>query len=370
MKLLVGYLIDGRRSGIDKYLLNVLDCAHREGVRLDFLTNRVEPELKERLDRFGSELYEIPTLKTPLAQYRAVRRILELGNYDGAYFNISEPLNLIGTLAAHRCGLPVKVHSHNSAPGSENPVMRAVRRFISFLCRPVLNSCADVRLACSVLAARWLFGAKADDAEILYNPVDEERFAFRPAVRERVRAEMGVSDKLVVCHVGNFLYAKNQSFLLDIFAEMAARRPDAVLWLVGTGPDEPALRDKVSALGLDASVCFLGVRDDVHELLQATDVFVFPSRNEGLPIAALEAQFSGVPCLMSTAVTDETRIAANAAALRLAQSASDWAEKALAMADSPRAGAQIPAELRTRFSSAHQREQLRGLLLENWRRTR
>ncbi len=369
MKLLVGYLIDGRHSGIDKYLLSLLEQAAREGVRMDFLTNKIDPELKERLDLFGSELYEIPTLKTPFSQYKAVRRIVELGNYDGAYFNISEPLNMIGLLAAHRCGLTVKVHSHNSAPGSENAVMRFVRSCICLICRPIVNSCADLRLACSGKAAKWLFGSRAKDTQIIYNPVDEDRFAFAPYVRERVREEMGLAEATVVCHVGNLLYAKNQSFLLDVFAKIAENCNHAELLLVGSGPDEQMLRDKTAALGLEDKVRFLGVRSDIDELYQAADVFVFPSRNEGLPIAALEAQFSGLPCLISTEITGEALIAANAAQMSLREPASEWAQKAIDMSNEPRGAAQIPAELSNRFSRSHQDGMLRNLLLDDWRKT-
>lgn len=369
MKLLVGYLIDGRHSGIDKYLLNLTEQAVREGVRMDFLTNAIDPELKESLDLIGSQLYEIPTLKTPLAQYKAIRRIVELGNYDGAYFNISEPLNMIGLLAAHNCSLPVKVHSHNSASGSENAFARFVRGCINFVCRPVVNRSADVRLACSGKAAKWLFGNRAGETKIIYNPVDEDRFAFNPELRARVREELGLSDSTVILHVGNMLYAKNQSFLLDIFAKMAEIQDNAVLLLVGSGPDEQMLKEKTALLGLEDKVRFLGVRTDVDELYQAADVFVFPSRNEGLPIAALEAQFSGLPCLMSTEITSETLLAPNAAQMRLREPASEWAQKVLDMANQPRCAGQIPAELRNRFSRVHQDEMLRELLLQDWRKT-
>ena len=349
MKLLVGYLIDGRHSGIDKYLLRVLPYLHQEGVRTDFLTNTIDGELKERLDREGSELFEIPSLKTPLAQYRAIRRILERGNYDGAYFNISEPLNLIGALAAHACGVRVTVHSHNSAPGGSSAVKQLVRRVISCLCRPLLNACTDVRLSCSRTAARWLYGSKAEDATVLYNPVDSDRFAFQPEIRARAREELGLSDELVLGHVGNLIPAKNQSFLLDLTAEMKRAGHRVLLLLVGEGPDEAMLREKARALGLEQEVRFLGVRSDVDRLIQAMDVFVFPSRNEGFPIALLEAQFSGLPCVYSDVIDREAAIAPNAVSLSLKASLSEWEERVADLAKEPRGGAQIPPQQAERF---------------------
>ena len=362
MKLLVGTLIDGRHSGIDAYLLDVLGIARREGVHMDFLTNEIDPELKERLDKQGSMLYQTPSLKAPLAQYRAVRRLLEQGNYDAAYFNVSEPLNCVGALAAHKCGLPVIVHSHNSAVGGGSAPVRALRRLICFFCRPVLNACADTRLACSATAARWLFGRKATEATLIWNPVDAARFAFDPAVRRQVREELVLGDGLVLGHVGNFFYAKNQRFLLDLTARLAADGHPATLLLVGTGPDESALRARAHTLGIDGCVRFLGIRSDVERLLCAMDVFIFPSVNEGLPLALLEAQFSGLPCLFGDGIDPGVRLADTAVPLSLKAPLSTWEERVLAAAAIPRGPAAIPTEKAAPFRPEHREEALKALL--------
>ena len=362
MKLLAGTLIDGRHSGIDVYLLDVLDLARREGVQMDFLTNAVDPALQERLAAVGSALYETPSLKAPVAQYRAIRRLLASGGYDAAYFNISEPLNCVGALAAHKSGLPVIVHAHNAAPGGSSAPVRALRRAVSALCRPLLNACADVSLSCSHTAARWLFGKQADRATVIYNPVDADRFAFRPEVRRQVREALGLEYALVLGHVGNLLYAKNQRFLLDLTARLADDGHPVALLLIGTGPDEAALREQARALGVEERVHFLGVREDVDRLLCAMDAFVFPSHNEGLPVALLEAQCSGVPCLFSDVIDPEVRIADNACALSLRAPLSEWVAQTLSLAQRPRAAAVIPAEKADLFRPARREEALRNAL--------
>ena len=344
MKILVGTLIDGRHSGIDIYLLDVLAIARRQGVTMDFLTNAIDPALQERLAEQGSRLFETPSLKTPVAQYRAVRRLLDEGQYDAAYFNISEPLNLAGALAAHKSGVRVILHSHNAAPGGASAPVRAARRRICAMCRPFLNAAADERLACSHAAARWLYGRKAADATLVYNAVDTDRFAFDPAARAAMREELALGDELVLGHVGNLLYAKNQSFLLDLVADLAAHGHPATLLLIGTGPDEAMLREKARALAIEKSVRFLGVRGDVDRLLSAMDAFVFPSHNEGLPIALLEAQCAGLPCLFSDTIDPEVCLADNARSLSLRAPLSDWEATLLALTSSPRAAASIPAE--------------------------
>ena len=362
MKLLVGTLTDGRCSGVDAYLLDVLGFARREGVRMDFLTNRIDPELQERLGKQGSVLYQTPSLKAPVAQYRAIRRLVEQGNYDAAYFNVSEPLNCVGALVAHRCGLPTAVHAHSSSVGGGSAPVRALRRLLSLVCRPVLNACAGTKLACSATAARWLFGRRAKDAALLYNPVDAERYAFDPAVRRQVREELALGDEVVLGHVGSFVYAKNQGFLLDLTARLTADGHPVTLLFAGSGPDEPALRERARALGIEERVRFLGARADVERLLCAMDVFVFPSRYEGLPLALLEAQFSGLPCLFSDGIDPAVCLADTAVALSLKAPLSAWEEGVLTAAQAPRGPAAIPAEKAAPFRPEQRERMLRTLL--------
>ena len=359
MKILVGYIIDGRGGGIDKYLLNLLQVAEDEDVQLDFLTNHIDGELAKRLEKSGCGRFEVPRLTHPLAHYKAVRHLLDSGEYAAAYFNISEPLNMFGALAAHKSGVYTMVHSHNSASPGSSRLKRSVRTAINALCRPMLNASADKRLACSHVAADWLFGSKSRDCTVIYNAVDSERFSFNPKVRSEMRAELGLADEqIAVCQVGNLIQSqKNQSFMLDVILGMKAASDNAVLFLIGDGPDRGALEEKARQLNLGESVRFLGLRDDINRLLQAMDVFVMPSFHEGLPIAAIEAQFSGLPAVISDSVSSEALIADNAFTLPLDLGAVEWA-KAVAEAAEPRRAAHISDAGIKNYSLANQRRQL------------
>ncbi len=358
LKILVGYLIDGRHSGIDKYLLNLLEVAYANGVCLDFLTNEIDPELKQHLDKFGSELIQIPTLKSPFSQYKVIRQILAEGSYDRAYFNISEPFNMIGALAAKRSRVPVYVHSHSCAIAATSTSGKVVRSIASAVCRPVMNMCAARRFACSDKAAEWLFGSKADSAEIIYNAIDASRFEFNAQVRDEVRKELGIEGKTVVGHIGNIQYPKNQIFLVETFAEFAKLEEDSVLLIIGTGPDEDAVRQRVDELSITDNVRFLGIRSDVERLVQAMDIFVFPSLYEGLGIVLIEAQFSGLPCVASDSISRMAVIAQNTQMLDLSLGAKEWARVALAAAKQERRAAEISDENVKKFDLSAQREQL------------
>ena len=120
-----------------------------------------------------------------------------------------------------------------------------------------------------------------------------------------IRNELNLGEQLVIGHVGRFNPQKNHSFLLEIFSALLKKEPSAVLLLVGGGEDLPKIQAKAQTLGIAENIRFLGVRSDVADLMQAMDVFVFPSLYEGLPVTMVEAQASGLPCLISDKVPEE-----------------------------------------------------------------
>jgi glycosyltransferase involved in cell wall biosynthesis len=170
-----------------------------------------------------------------------------------------------------------------------------VRRVYREAMRFGIRHCATHALACSAEAQEFLGCA----AEWLPYGVDLQPFA---APRELPRrADLGIpADALVVGHVGRLAEQKNQSFLLEAFAQAAAREARLHLAIAGEGPLEGALRERTRAWTCRERIHFLGRRDDIPALLiGAFDCFAMPSLHEGLPVALLEAQAAGLPCLIS-----------------------------------------------------------------------
>ena len=153
-----------------------------------------------------------------------------------------------------------------------------------------------------------------------------------------VRAKWGAAPgSLVVGQVGAFLPAKNHTFTLEVFAQVQRHRTDAILVLVGDGPERPAIRQRVDALGLTQSVRFLGRRTDVAAVMAGMDLLVMPSLHEGFGLVALEAQASGLPCLLSDAIPPEVVVSSTCRQLPLAAPAQAWAEQLVASAGVDRA---------------------------------
>ncbi|MGN0522543.1 MAG: glycosyltransferase [Eubacterium sp.] len=186
----------------------------------------------------------------------------------------------------------------------------------------------DVQLACGTQAGRFWY--KNDKSfTVLPNAVDCDAFRFNASIREKKRDEMGLSDCFAVGHLGRVSPPqKNHPFLIEIFAQIKKERENAVLLLAGA-EETPELAELSKRLGVYDSVRFLGSRTDIKELLQAFDVFIFPSFWEGLPVSVVEAQAAGLPVLMSDSITDEVCVTDNIHALSLDTSAEQWAKRRL-----------------------------------------
>ncbi len=357
-KILVGYILDGKHSGIDKYLLSFARVAHQEDVVLTLLTDEVTEPLASDLAAMGHGLVAVPSLKHPLRQYRAIKALLADGSYDGVYFNISEAFNCIGILAAKRLRIPVRMaHSHGSGVDRANPMVRLARTVLSKAFRPVLSRAATKRYACSQVAGQWMFNQRY---EIIYNAIDKSRFDYDPAVRKSTRESLGLVEEKIFIHVGNFCYVKNHSFLMEVMAAIVRRDPETVLLAVGTGADFEAVQAYAAALGIADHVRFLGVRTDVPALLCAADGLIFPSRFEGLSVTCIEAQLSGLPCLLSDGLSPETQIVAPVTFMPVGDP-EKWAECALQMIGRRRS-AEVREEELQKYDIANQQQQLKAVL--------
>lgn len=310
-KILIGYIIDGKKSGIDKYLLNMLTAIEGKGYQIDFLTNRIDEGLQKQLAQYGCRLYEIPTLKHPVQQVKQIKKILKDNAYEVAYFNISEAFNCTGLFASYLAKTPKRIlHSHSSGADSVSKI-RFVKIALHKIAKQLLPFWANAFVTCSDKAAEWMFPKrvlKSGKVQLILNGVYAEKFAFSPEKRKEVREQMQWQDKKILMHVGSFFYVKNHPFLIQIMESLKEQKKDYCLVLVGDGPLRADTEALVREKQLDAYVEFLGLRSDVADLIQACDVFLLPSHFEGLPLTAVEAQTSGTPCVLSANITKDAKL--------------------------------------------------------------
>lgn len=288
----------------------------------------------EKFTESGARVFHLPNRRHLLSYMRSFRRVLlQSGPYDVVHSHYHFFSGYV-LLAAQMARVPIRIAHAETVSDRPIAALPLRERMFARLGRKLLGWCATARLACSYQAGDALFGRGWTSqshipAIVLPGGLNIEEFQDNTA-RSVVRQEIGLStEKFVVGHVGNFVTAKNHMFLLEIFRQIFSHRPGAVLLLVGDGELRPSIMEKARQLGLSNYVQPLGFRRDVHRLLRAMDVFVFPSLWEGLPIAVLEAQLAGLPVVTSEAVPVEAFVSPSFRRISLGASAQQWADAVL-----------------------------------------
>lgn len=327
------------RGGVETWLMHVLRRLDRQQVRMDFLVHTETPRaFDEEIVARGARLLRCP-LPAPLWRYAtSLRSVLRrTGPFDVVHSHVHHFSGCV-LAVARLAGVPVRVaHSHSDRRAAEEGAGLRRSAYLAATQRALLHV-MTAGLACSRDAARDLYGlgwSKDPRIQVLHYGIDLE--PFRQVVdRAEVRAELGLGPGRVFGHVGRFVEAKDHALLIDIFDVLARADAGAQLLLVGDGPLRPTIEARVRHLGLSSRIVFAGVRPDVPRVLQAMDAFIFPSRFEGLGLAAVEAQAAGLPVLMSTAVPEEAVVVPHLVRRHeRSQPPSEWARAALELASRP-----------------------------------
>ena len=323
-------MTDMNYGGAEMAVLNIYRHIDKARYQFDFfaLEGSDLPQRQE-IEALGGRIYVLPRLSRFPAYVKKTAEILKENRYPIVHSHMNT-LSVFSLYAAGKAGIPVRIaHSHSVAGKGEG-----LRNLAKYVLRTLLIPLPTHRAACSRQAGQWLFGERK--FRILPNGVDFQIFAFDPEKRARVRRELRLENRFVVGHIGRFCYAKNHEFLLEVFAEIRRKRENALLLLVGEGPLQEKIRQKAENMGLLEDILFLKPRNRVSGLYGAMDVFLLPSRYEGLCMAAMEAQAAGLPCILSEAEPEEGKMRKDCRRLSLKAGAEAWAEAALKAEESHR----------------------------------
>ena len=305
-------------------------------IEVDIVASELrESVFTEPLRARGVRFFELSGSQRSIpANRRLFRALLKRRRYDVLHLNAFHGLSLAYLQIAKENGVPVRIaHSHNTA--LRRSAAKPLKLLLHRAARRRYAPCATELWACSKAAAGFLFPKRLlarKGFRFIPNGIDAERFRFDPEGRTAARKELGVGGgTFVVGNVGRLCYQKNQMFLLDVFAEFVKKRPESLLLLVGEGEDKKRLQARCASLGIAEKVIFYGTTDHVERLLWAMDIFVFPSRFEGLSVAAVEAQAAGLPVLCAGTLAPETCLTNACRRLPLRSGAAAWAEALCAL---------------------------------------
>lgn len=310
------------RGGLETMIMNYYRHIDRSKIQFDFLVHRdFEADYDQEILDLGGKIHHISKLIPWSQSYKNKLKkfFKEHPEYQIVHVH-QDCLSSVALQCAKECGIPVRIaHSHSSS------AVKNLKYLIKLHYMKKISKYATKLFACGKQAGDWMFCGH--EYEVIRNAIDVCKYQYSDIISKEVRNELGLGNHLIIGHVGNFTPAKNHTFLLEIFQEILNLEPGARLLLVGGGDEMEAIQKKANELEIQECVIFTGTRTDVNRLMQAMDVFVFPSIYEGLPVTMVEAQSAGLPCVISDRVSEECIVTEDLVKYRrLEETPKQWAE--------------------------------------------
>ncbi|MBR5498049.1 MAG: glycosyltransferase family 1 protein [Clostridia bacterium] len=315
------------RGGLETMIMNYYRNIDRSKVQFDFLVHRdFKADYDDEIESLGGRIYRISQLNPfSISYYKELNKFFSENRYKIVHCHL-DCMSAIPLSVAKKFNIPVRIaHSHTSYQDKN------FKFIIKAFAKNFIHKYATKLFACSEIAGKWMFGNH--NYEIFNNAIDTKKYIYNQNIQSKVKSQFNLNNNFIIGHVGRFNPPKNHNFLIDIFFEVYKKDNTAKLVLVGSGDLQKNIENKVKNYGITNNVLFLGSRDDVHEILQAFDVFVFPSLYEGFPVTSVEAQAAGLSAVLSDAITKECKINDNVKFLSLNDAPKKWADEILKFKD-------------------------------------
>lgn len=305
MKKVLIFGMSGTLGGVETYLYNLIKNIDHKKYKFDYLIIGKERSVfEEELNALecdgNSHFYKAPNIKRhPILGRNWLRDFYDTHQYDYIYMNTCTAARIkYAEYCIIKYHTPLIVHSHSGNAAS------ILNRFSNNLYRKKITKFSSVHLACSEVAYGWMFTDEYNSNSVVPNGVDLQRFRFELDWRREIRNLLGVNDDdILIGNVGRFSYPKNQIY----FIKLAEKLPNCYkIVIIGDGELKEELIKKIQEAGLEKRFIVLPVQNNIEKYYSAMDIFVMPSIFEGLPIVGVEAQATGLPCVLSTNVSRQT----------------------------------------------------------------
>ena len=321
-------------GGAESRIMDLYRHLDRNRVQFDFLVHTSREGYFDReIHELGGRIYRVPRFR--MYNYFSYKKAIKAffaahHEYQAVQGHITSTASVYLPLAK-KAGIPITI-AHARSAGVDKGIKGILTRWM----RRNLSNKADYLFTCSELAGISVFGEKAvREGKTIFipNAIDCNKFSYDEEVRREMRAELGLSEKYVIGHVGRFHYSKNHEYLLRVFACLCARSHDIggetnreyVLILLGEGAGMNTAKSLAEEMGIGNRVYFLGNHGDIYRYYQAMDYFVYPSRFEGLPGTVVEAQTTGLKCVISDTICKEVQVTELVKAMSIQEDPNVWA---------------------------------------------
>lgn len=297
------------RGGAEAMIMNLYREIDKTKIQFDFVENSFEPAVfDEEILSLGGKIYRCPHFNG--------KNYFQYKKWWKKFFNEHSEYKIvhghIGSTAAiylgeaKKQGILTIAHSHNT---NRNITLKDyLYSILSFKTRYI----ADYFFGCSTDAGKSRFGKKIikqSNYSNFANAINVEDYKFDRDTRKKIRLEFDVKkDDLLIGTIGRLTRQKNPEMIYKIFKSIVENESKAKCIWVGTGEFYDKINGWINSENLQDRIILTGVRSDVPQLLQGLDCFVFPSLYEGLPVTVIEAQASGLCCILSDSISKEVKI--------------------------------------------------------------
>ena len=313
-------------GGAEMLIMNLYRSIDRNKIQFDFLVHSEEEGYFDKeIYNLGGRIHHISRFKgTNIISY--YREAYEFFKKNKEYKIVHGHIGSCASLylsAAKKCGCFTIAHSHSTGNGKKN-----LHDFFFNIFSYPTRYIADYFFGCSTEAGLMRYGRRIVNSNKYHNfsnAIDSERFMFSPIKRKYLREQLRIEDKMVIGTVGRITDAKNPLFIIEIMSEYIKHNPNAVFLWVGNGDMYDVVSQKIDEMKLGESMIIVGQKQNVEDYLMAMDLFLFPSKYEGLPTSVIEAQATGLPCLLSDTITREVEITNLIKWMSIEQSSVKWA---------------------------------------------
>ena len=314
-------------GGVQSFVMNYYRAIDKNKIQFDFVVmDKNEGNLEKEAISLGARIFRLRNIEDDRRGFlQDLERVLKEHQEIFAIHTHLNFLNYYILKIAKKCHIKKRVsHSHSNYPAS-TLLVNIARIFL----RVGIRNYSTKLAACSNSAGLWLYGKcgiKSKKFELIYNAIDYNPYLHALRERDKLRQKMGLLNTTVFIHVGSISLVKNQSFLVDLMDFFTQHNKKKKLLLIGDGKLRSVIEKQIRDKGLQNDVVLFGNRNDVWDYLAASDCFLLPSIFEGLPISLIEAQFSGLPCVISNFVSDEA-ILSGSLVYKLPLDVRKWYEK-------------------------------------------
>lgn len=310
------------KGGIESLVLNLAENMP-QNVKFSIMAEREIPkEAKEIIENMNGKIYQIPKLKigTIVKHIKTIKKIIKEEKFDVVHCHSASSRPFV-MIFSKMYKISKRIY-HSHSVNYENKKLTFIKNII----RKISIKCANILIACSENASEIFKNRKY---EILYNGIDTPNFEFKEEIRERIRSQLKIQKNFVIGHIGRFSPLKNHVFMIEIIKEILNTKPNAKLLLAGDGPERENIEKYAKQLGVRDNVIFLGNISNSNEMLQAMDIFIFPSLSEAMPLTPIEAQASGLPVIVSEAVTANLKCTEYFKKILLSEGVKKWCQEIL-----------------------------------------